>query len=128
MATSILRFRNEDNEWIDLPAIIGKTGVSIVRITRIGREGTEETGYLDTYRIDFSDNTSTTYQLQNGAKGAKGDQGEKGTIDVVTATTLNPGEEATVTKTVDTEGQITLNFGIPKGSASVTYIDWGDEE
>lgn len=33
----------------------------------------------------------------------------------VEAVTLSPGSEATVSKTVDTSGAVTLNFGIPRG-------------
>ena len=124
--SAVLRFKY-NNEWVDIPSIIGKKGTSITRITRVGRTGTEDTGYIDTYRIDFSDGSNTTYTIQNGAKGAKGDTGEKAVIDAVAATTLNAGQNATVTKSVDSQGKITLNFGIPKGSASATIVDWGDE-
>lgn len=118
--SSILRFKNENNEWVNIPALVGKKGVSITAITKVG---TVE--LVDTYRVDYSDGTNTTFEITNGAKG---DQGDKGDVDFVAATTLNQGQDATVTKTVDGEGKVTLTFGIPKGSASATIIDWGDEE
>ena len=118
---NILRVRDSvTGVWIDIPSIIGKPGATIVAITKIGTQG-----LVNTYRVDFSDGSSTTFTNENGEKGDKGDKGD---VDFVTATTLNQGQDATVTKTVDGEGKVTLTFGIPKGSASVTIIDWGDEE
>ena len=67
--SAILRVKYE-GEWIEIPSLIGKKGTSITAITRVGRDGTEEEGYVDTYRIDFSDGTSTFYTIKNGAKGA----------------------------------------------------------
>lgn len=121
--SSILRFKNENNEWVNIPALVGKKGVSITAITKVGT-----IGLVDTYRVDYSDGTNTTFEITNGAKGDQGDKGDKGDVDFVAATTLNQGQDATVTKTVDGEGKVTLTFGIPKGSASATIIDWGDEE
>lgn len=57
----------------------------------------------------------------NGAPGAKGDPGEKGdpgatpTIAVGNVTTLNAGEQATVTN-VGTATEAIFDFGIPKGA------------
>lgn len=125
--TAILRFKDTDGNWIHVPSLIGKTGNSITNITRVGRDGDITTGYRDTYRIDFSDNTSTTFTVTNGAQGAKGDKGDKGDTLVGTVTTLNASEEATVT-TTERDGKTYLNFGIPKGNASVIFVDYGDEE
>ena len=122
MSSAIIRFKH-NGEWIDVTSIIGRTGISITAITKVGT-----VGLVDTYRVDYSDGTNTTFQLTNGAKGDQGDKGDKGDVDFVAATTLNQGQDATVTKTVDGEGKVTLTFGIPKGSASATIIDWGDEE
>ena len=46
--------------------------------------------------------------------GDKGDKGDSATIDVGEVTTLDPGQEVTVTNT-GTETNVVLNFGIPKG-------------
>lgn len=51
----------------------GKDGVSIVSITKIGTEG-----LVDTYRITFSDGTSTTFTVTNGQNGSQGMQGNPG--------------------------------------------------
>lgn len=121
---NILRVRDaETGLWIDIPAIVGKKGTSIVAITKVGT-----VGLIDTYRIDYSDGTNSVFELKNGEKGDTGEQGPKGDVDFVAATTLNQGESATVTKSVDAQtGEVTLTFGIPKGSASATIVDWGDE-
>ena len=121
--SAILRFKDVDGNWIDTPSLVGRKGVSIEAITKVGT-----VGLTDTYRVDFSDGTNTLFTINNGEKGDKGDKGDKGEIDIVTATTLNQDDEATVTKTVDEDGKVTLNFGIPRGNTTVTFIDWGDEE
>ena len=126
--TSILRFKNEEGQWVHLPSLIGKTGVSVTGIIRVGRNGDVVNGFIDTYRIDFSDNTSTTFEVTNGIQGEKGEKGDMGDVVVGTVTTLNQDEEATVTKTIGPNGESILDFGIPKGSTTVTYIDWGEEE
>lgn len=117
--TAVLRYKL-NGEWIDLPNIIGRSGVSISKVTKVG-----SVGLIDTYRVDYSDGNNTTFQIKNGEQGI---QGPRGDIDIVTATTLNAGEQATVTKTVETDGKVKMTFGIPKGNASATIIDWGEEE
>lgn len=124
--TAILRFKDENGNWIDVPALVGPTGTSITGIEKIGRTGDIVGGFIDTYRIDFSNGESTTFEVQNGAQGQKGDKGDQGEINVGTVTTLNAGEEATV-ETTEIEGKTYLNFGIPKGSTTVTFVDWGEE-
>lgn len=126
--TAILRFKNEEGQWVHVPSLIGKTGVSVTGITRVGRNGDVVNGFIDTYRIDFSDNTSTTFEVTNGIQGEKGEKGDMGDVLVGTVTTLNQDEVATVTKTTGPNGESILDFGIPKGSTTVTYIDWGEEE
>ena len=123
--SAILRFKNEEGQWVHVPSLIGKTGVSVTGITRVGRNGDVVNGFIDTYRIDFSDSTYTTFEVTNGNQGEKGDMGD---VVVGTVTTLNQDEEATVTKTIGPNGESILDFGIPKGSTTVTYIDWGEEE
>ena len=59
------------------------------------------------------------YMKQNldklqGPQGDKGEPGDNATINVGSVTTLEPGQEATVTNT-GTETNAVLNFGIPKG-------------
>jgi hypothetical protein len=125
--TAVLKIKDLNNEWNSIQSLIGPKGASVTGFVRIGREGTEETGFLDTYRVDFSDGTYNTFVLQNGAKGSQGSPGPKGDVDFVTTTTLSIGSNATVSKTVDGNGKVTLNFGIPRGSGIVTIVDWGDD-
>lgn len=66
-------------------------------------------------------------------KGPKGDTGPAGTVAVGTVTTLDPGEEATVTNS-GTSTAAVLNFGIPEGQpgaagptgSSLTIEDFDD--
>ena len=51
----------------------GSPGVGIIAITKIKTEG-----LVDTYQIDYSNGTKSTYTITNGEKGDKGDTGEKG--------------------------------------------------
>lgn len=51
----------------------GKDGISIVSIELTDTEGLE-----DTYTITYSDNSTSTFVVTNGADGAQGIQGEPG--------------------------------------------------
>lgn len=54
----------------------GEPGVGIAQIARTAGDGSA--GSVDTYTISYSDGTSTTYMVRNGANGKDGGQGEKG--------------------------------------------------
>lgn len=57
----------------------GETGVSITGVVQTG--GNHAAGTLDTYTIHFSDGTSTTFQIYNGANGeGSGDFMANGTV------------------------------------------------
>lgn len=64
--TSLVGAKGEDGK-------AGSPGVGIIAITKIKTEG-----LVDTYQIDYSNGTKSTYTITNGAKGDKGDTGEKG--------------------------------------------------
>ncbi|MCQ2740411.1 MAG: DUF6273 domain-containing protein, partial [bacterium] len=51
----------------------GKDGVSIISILKTSSEG-----LVDTYTIYYSNETTSTFTITNGAKGDKGEQGEMG--------------------------------------------------
>ena len=51
----------------------GEQGVSITKV-----EKTSSDGLVDTYTITFSNGTTTTYTVNNGANGLQGDKGEQG--------------------------------------------------
>lgn len=81
-----------------------------------------DTGYWQTWDAETGEYVDTTTKAQ-GPQGNKGDtgnpgpQGETGAtpqMTIGTVTTLDPGEDATVTITGTAETPV-LNFGIPKG-------------
>lgn len=51
----------------------GEDGVGIASITKVSTQG-----LVDTYAITYTDGTSTTFQVTNGAKGEQGEQGTPG--------------------------------------------------
>ena len=68
---SILRLKNALGNWIPVPTIKGEPGdtgrgiVSVVRTSGTGAQGT-----VDTYTITYSDGTTDTFQIRNGADGS----------------------------------------------------------
>lgn len=115
-------------EDLDSGAFVGN-GISEIKKT-----GSE--GLVDTYQIIFTNDQTFEYQVTNGAtpvitiqdgywyingvntgqqaQGDKGEPGDNATINVGEVTTLEPGQEATVTNT-GSETNALLAFGIPKG-------------
>lgn len=57
-------------------AFDGADGRGIVSIARTSGNGAA--GTTDTYTITYTDGTTSTYRVRNGANGAKGDKGDKG--------------------------------------------------
>ena len=82
----------------------GEKGISIVKI-----EKTSTDNLTDTYTITFSNETTTTFTVTNGAQGNKGDKGETGT-GIKTAALIN--DELVITLTDDT----VLYLGNVKGN------------
>lgn len=58
----------------------GATGVGIASIVKTG-----SSGLVDTYTITYTDGSTTTYTVTNGAQGQRGPQGEPGADYVLTA-------------------------------------------
>ena len=54
----------------------GEKGVGIAQIARTAGDGSA--GSVDTYTITYTDGTSTTYQVKNGADGRNGQDGKQG--------------------------------------------------
>jgi uncharacterized pyridoxamine 5'-phosphate oxidase family protein len=61
------------NAKIDLKGDKGDTGKGITSIVKTGT-----LGLVDTYTITYSDTTTSTFDVTNGAKGDKGDKGDIG--------------------------------------------------
>ena len=72
-----------------------------------------DTGYWQTWDTETGEYVDTTTKAE-GPKGDKGDPGATPQLTIGTVTTLDPGEDATVTITGTAEAPV-LNFDIPKG-------------
>nr|MCR5490557.1 hypothetical protein [Bacilli bacterium] len=58
-------------EWLSsIKGEKGDTGVSIVSVSKTSTEG-----LVDTYTIEFSDGSTSTFTITNGAQGEKGEDG-----------------------------------------------------
>ena len=87
---------------------------------QIGFESLTEAG--KSYVLQKSDKAKSAVKLvegtggggEKGDKGDKGDPGQAATITVGDVTTLDAGQDATVTNAGSTSAAV-LNFGIPKG-------------
>ena len=93
------------------PGEKGDTGNGIANIAK-----TETSGLIDTYTVTYTDGTTTTFTVTNGAKGDKGDTGATGNgIQSITKTGTS-GNVDTYTITY-TNGQ-TTTFSVTNGAVS----------
>ena len=88
--------------------IKGDQGVGIQSITFA-----QTTDEGNAYTVTLTDGSQYTIVAP---KGEKGDAGAAATVQVGTVTTLDAGEQATVTNSGTSDAAV-LNFGIPKGAA-----------
>ena len=107
--------------------IDGKDGVGITTITS-GQSSVEEDKTITPITVTKTDGSSQIFNVEakngadgkdglNGKDGVNGQNGQDGTtpnIQIGTVETLEPNEQATVTRT-GTDEEPVLNFGIPKG-------------
>lgn len=64
---SILRLKDANGNWLDIPSIRGVPGVSIKSIIRTSGNGAP--GTTDTYTITMTDGSASTFQVHNGTNG-----------------------------------------------------------
>ena len=64
---SILRLKDANGNWLDIPSIRGVPGVSIKSIIRTSGNGAP--GTADTYTIAMTDGSTSTFQVHNGTNG-----------------------------------------------------------
>ena len=89
----------------------GDTGNGIASIAKTGTSG-----LVDTYTVTYTDGTTTTFTVTNGAKGDKGDTGETGNGIASITKTGTSGNVDTYTITY-TNGQ-TTTFTVTNGGVS----------
>jgi hypothetical protein len=124
--------------------IQGEPGRGIVSITRTAGNGAA--GTTDTYTITYTDSTTSTFTVRNGSSVVVGttntvtpvtapsvtdaDAGENVSLTfnlprarnvaAGTTTTGNAGTNASVSSAQDANGDVTLNFTIPRGDTGAT--------
>ena len=118
-----------------VPGTNGKDGVGITTITS-GQSTVEEDKTITPVTVQKSDGSSQSFKVeakngidgqngQNGKDGVNGQNGQDGTtpnIQIGTVETLEPNEQATVTRT-GTDEEPVFNFGIPKGQQGEKGLD-----
>lgn len=77
----------------------GETGNGITSITRTS--GTGEPGTTDTYTISFTNGSTTTFEVKNGANGTNGKDGTNGT---------NGADGKTPTFSINASGELVATF------------------
>jgi hypothetical protein len=67
----IIKLKDEHGNWIPVPTLKGEPGDAGRGIVSIARtSGTGAPGTVDTYTITYTDGTTDTYQVRNGADGS----------------------------------------------------------
>lgn len=83
----------------------GDDGNGIVYIVKTGTSG-----LVDTYTINYTDGTTSTFNVTNGAQGAQGEQGVSITSIVQTTTSTASGGENIITVTLSNGAQSTFSI------------------
>ena len=115
----------------------GQDGVSVVSITKTGSEG-----LIDTYTITYSNGTTSTFTVTNGADGSIGTQGQPGPdghtpvitisadgyweIDGVKTDVKAQGPQGPIGPQGPAGTSVTVGHGVPdnnNGNVGDTYID-----
>ena len=95
------------------------TATGLKGISSITKTGTA--GLVDTYTITYTDGTTSTFNITNGAQGAQGPEGpqgpdgDDGVSPVVTITTISGGHRVTITDADHPSGQ---SFDVMDGAGS----------
>ena len=113
----------------------GQDGIGITTITS-GQSTVEEDKTITPVTVNKTDGSSQIFKVEakngldgkdglNGKDGVNGQNGQDGTtpnIQIGTVETLEPNEQATVTRT-GTDEEPVFNFGIPKGQQGEKGLD-----
>ena len=86
--TLTFTFTNGEKTSFELPhGYNGKDGTDGRSVNNVAKTSTD--GLVDTYTITYSDGTTSTFEVTNGAQGAQGIQGEKGEDGHTPVITIN---------------------------------------
>ena len=106
--------------------LVGPAGNGIASITGPTNPGVA--GVIDTYTINYTDGTKSTFQVTNGTNGQDGQDAVSPNFDTPTVNTLSPGSQASVSITPigpSTNNTYHLTFGIPKGDTGIAESGGG---
>lgn len=95
----------------------GEDGVGISSITKVSTQG-----LVDTYAITYTDGTSTTFQVTNGAKGEQGEQGTPGTPGAAGADGVSVSSIVQTTTSTASGGINIITVTLSNGATSTFEI------
>jgi hypothetical protein len=94
------------------------TAVESASASAESASGSAESASASATSASGSAETATAKATEASASASQAESAKEAVENLgVTAETLEPGSQASVTKTVDEHGVVTLTFGIPKGGA-----------
>ena len=103
----ILRVRNSEGQWEEIPALIGRKGDTGVGIERIEQTTTSTDDNGDNIiTVTLTNGEQATFKVQNGSKGSTGDTGATG-VGVVSV------EQTTISDADDGENIVNGDYLIP---------------
>ena len=86
---ALLRLKQDDGSWIEIPAIRGSDGVNIVKVEQTAASS-EDNG-SNVLTITLSNGEQSTFIVKNGSKGEKGDTGAPLTVSKVSESYADGG-------------------------------------
>lgn len=95
----------------------GEDGNGIISITKTGTSG-----LVDTYTIAYTDGTSTTFQVANGAKGEQGEQGTPGAPGAAGADGVSVSSIVQTTTSTTSGGINIITVTLSNGATSTFEI------
>ena len=95
----------------------GEDGVGISSITKVSTQG-----LVDTYAITYTDGTSTTFQVTNGAKGEQGEQGTPGAPGAAGADGVSVSSIVQTTTSTTSGGINIITVTLSNGATSTFEI------
>lgn len=119
---NVLRVKNADGEWVEVPALIGRQGDPGVGIKSIKQTttSTEDDGD-NIVTVTLTNGVEVTFTVQNGSKGNKGDTGDTGVgVQSVEQTTTSNEDDGNNVITVTLTNGEKFTFTVQNGSKGST--------
>lgn len=118
----ILRLKNAEGKWVEVPALIGAKGDTGVGIERIEQTTTSTDDDGDNIvTVTLTNGVEVTFTVQNGSKGNKGDTGDTGVgVQSVEQTTTSNEDDGNNVITVTLTNGEKFTFTVQNGSKGST--------